>query len=105
MRILFSSTPGEGHVRPLLPLARALAGRGHEIAFATVASWAPRLEDEGFPVLPAGIEHAAARAHIDPDERSRIAPADLRLFLFPRLFGRGQAPAKTPQLLEHARAW
>jgi UDP:flavonoid glycosyltransferase YjiC (YdhE family) len=105
VRILFSSTPGEGHVRPLLPLARALAARGHEIAFSTTAGWAPRLVEEGFPVFPAGIEHAAARSHVDAAERSRVAPADLRLFLFPRIFGRGQATAKTPQLLEHARAW
>ena len=105
MRILFSSTPGEGHVRPLLPLARALSARGHEIAFATVADWAPRLEEEGFPVLPAGIGHRAARTYIDLAERSRVAPADLRLFLFPRIFGRGHAPAKTSQLLEHGRDW
>lgn len=105
MRILFSSTPGEGHVRPLLPLARALAAGGHEIAFSTTAGWAPRLAEEGFPVLPAGVEHAAARSHVDAAERSRVAPADLRLFLFPRIFGRGQAPAKTPELLGHAHDW
>ena len=105
MRILFSSTPGEGHVRPLLPLARALAVRGHEIAFSTTADWAPRLAEEGYPVFPAGIEHGAARAYVDAAERSRVAPADMRLFLFPRIFGRGQAPAKTAQLLEHARGW
>lgn len=92
-------------MRPLLPLARALAARGHEIAFATVAAWAPRLAEEGFPVLPAGIDHGAARTFVDPEERSRVAPADLRTFLFPRIFGRGQAPVKTPQLLEHAREW
>jgi UDP:flavonoid glycosyltransferase YjiC (YdhE family) len=105
VRILFSSTPGEGHVRPLLPLARALAARGHEVAFSTTAGWAPRLEEEGFPVLPAGVEHVAARTHVDAAQRSRVAPADLRVFLFPRIFGLGQAPAKTPQLLEHARSW
>jgi UDP:flavonoid glycosyltransferase YjiC (YdhE family) len=105
VRVLFSSTPGEGHVRPLLPLARALAARGHELAFATGAEWAPRLEEEGFPVFPAGIDVSAARAFVDPEEQRRVAPADVRLFLFPRIFGRGQAPAKVPPLLEHARAW
>jgi UDP:flavonoid glycosyltransferase YjiC (YdhE family) len=105
VRILFSSTPGEGHVRPLLPLARALARRGHEVSFATEERWAPRLEAEGFPVLPAGVDHTTARSVIDLMERSRVAPADMRLFVFPRIFGRGQAPAKTPQLLEHARSW
>ncbi|MGH3072461.1 MAG: glycosyltransferase [Gaiellaceae bacterium] len=105
MRVLFSATPGEGHVRPLLPVARALAARGHEVAFATGASWSGRLEDIGFPVLPSGIEVAEARAHIDREELQAVAPGDKRLYLFPRIFGRGMAPAKTPELLRHAREW
>ena len=68
MRVLFSSTPGEGHVRPLLPLARALRARAHEIAFATHAGWAPRLEEAGFPVLAAGLHHAEARRFLPLEE-------------------------------------
>ena len=47
MRVLFSTTPLDGHFRPLLPLARALRARGHEIAFATAASWHPRRRGRG----------------------------------------------------------
>jgi len=34
MRVLFTTTQGEGHVRPLVPYARALASLGHEVAVA-----------------------------------------------------------------------
>jgi UDP:flavonoid glycosyltransferase YjiC (YdhE family) len=105
VRLLFSTTPGEGHIRPLLPLARALAGRGHDVAFAAAGDGATRLEEAGFPVLHAGIDHGAARSFVDPEELRRVAPGDMRLFLFPRIFGRGHAPAKLPELLDHANAW
>lgn len=105
MRVLFSSTPGEGHVRPLLPLARALKSRGHEVAFATGAGWERRLGEYGYPVLPAGIDHDSARRFVQPEELRDVAPADMRLFLFPRVFGRAQAPAKLPDLLEHMTTW
>jgi UDP:flavonoid glycosyltransferase YjiC (YdhE family) len=105
VRILFSSTPGEGHVRPLLPLARALAERGHEVAFATTADWTPRLAAHGFPVLPAGVDHHRARAFLDVEEVRAVAAEDMRLFLFPRIFGSGHAPAKAPDLLARAREW
>ena len=35
MRVLFSCTATEGHVAPLVPLARAFAGLGHDVTFAT----------------------------------------------------------------------
>ena len=92
-------------MRPLLALARALNGRGHEVAFATAADWAPRLEQEGFDVLPAGIGNAEARATIPFDDLGRVPPQELRLFLFPRIFATGHAPAKLPDLLARAAEW
>src|SRR5262245_16135079 len=40
MRILFSAVPAHGHVLPMLPLARAALGAGHEVALLTHASMA-----------------------------------------------------------------
>ena len=48
VRLLFTSTPLDGHVRPLLPLAHALRSRGHEVAFVTHESWHGHIETEGF---------------------------------------------------------
>jgi UDP:flavonoid glycosyltransferase YjiC (YdhE family) len=72
MRILFSATPAFGHVLPLLPLARAFRGRGHQVGFATGAGMAPVVEPEGFALLPAGpmpdvlFAEVARRSGADP---------------------------------------
>lgn len=50
MKVLLTSTQGEGHVRPLVPYAQALARLGHEVAVA-----AP---DDAAAILgKAGLEH------------------------------------------------
>ena len=49
MRVLFSSTRGAGHLQPLLPYARALAARGHEVAVAAPIELSETLRDAGFP--------------------------------------------------------
>jgi UDP:flavonoid glycosyltransferase YjiC (YdhE family) len=108
MRVLFSTTPLDGHFRPLLPLATALRARGHEIAFATAASWHGHVEAEGFAALAAGVDHGAARAVRLDRERpavDRVMPLDRRLYVFSYLFAEGHAPAKLAGLLGAARTW
>ncbi len=51
MSILFSSTRGAGHLQPLLPYARALVARNHEVAVA-----AP--PEVGEALGSAGLRHA-----------------------------------------------
>lgn len=51
MRILFTFAGGTGHVRPLLPLARAAAGAGHTVAFAGPRRTLPAVEAAGFPAF------------------------------------------------------
>jgi len=108
MRVLFSTTPLDGHFRPLLPLARALRARGHELAFATAASWHPVVEAEGFEALTAGADHAAAR-HVRLDsewDAIQALPAlDRRQHVFSYLFAQGHAPLKLAPLLDAARVW
>jgi UDP:flavonoid glycosyltransferase YjiC (YdhE family) len=106
VRFLFSCIPGEGHFRPLLPLARALRARGHDVAFAVAEEWSPRVADEGFAALAAGIDNAAALA-FRPGRAELMAapPSERRSLLFPRIFGLGHAPAKLPDLLARAREW
>lgn len=57
MRILFASTPGAGHVGPLLPFARAARAAGHEVRLAAAGSAAQRA---GLPVL--ALREAPGRA-------------------------------------------
>ena len=48
MRILFTCSAALGHLHPLVPIARAAAQAGHDVAFATPGSFAPMVERSGF---------------------------------------------------------
>jgi UDP:flavonoid glycosyltransferase YjiC (YdhE family) len=54
MRFLFTTIPGSGHFHPLVPTARALQRRGHDVAFAASPTFAPAIEAAGFAAHPAG---------------------------------------------------
>jgi UDP:flavonoid glycosyltransferase YjiC (YdhE family) len=54
MRFLFTTIPGSGHFNPLVPTARALRRRGHDVAFAASPNFAPAIEAAGFEAFPAG---------------------------------------------------
>ncbi len=48
--------PALGHFHPMVPLARALEGAGHEVMFVTSASFAPWVERAGFKAVAAGTD-------------------------------------------------
>jgi UDP:flavonoid glycosyltransferase YjiC (YdhE family) len=52
MRVLFSSTRGAGHIQPLLPYARALRRRGHEVLVAGPADLGATLREAELPHAP-----------------------------------------------------
>ena len=107
MRVLFSCIPSEGHFSPLLPLARALAARGHDVAFAVAESWRFRAAEEGFESLAAGPDAKDVHHRFEPQRREIFAlpPEQRRPLQFSGLFGRMHAPEKLPQLLPAAREW
>lgn len=51
MRFLFTIQDAISHVNPMLPVARTLRRRGHEVIFATGQSVIPYIEDKGFVTL------------------------------------------------------
>jgi hypothetical protein len=57
MLILFVASPGLGHINPMLPLARAMKDRGHEVQWAVAAEFVGYLERMGFPAHAAGLGH------------------------------------------------
>ena len=54
MRILFTTTPGSGHFNPMIPLARAMTARGHQVTFASSPAWTPEVEAAGFRNIGCG---------------------------------------------------
>ncbi len=56
MRFLFTVQPLFGHFHSMVPLARALKDRGHDVAFATGKDFAPTLQHVGFQHFPCGLD-------------------------------------------------
>lgn len=66
MRVLVSTSPGVGHLLPMLPLARAARDRGHDVRIAAGAGLASIAANAGFPHLVAGPPSLAAVAREIP---------------------------------------
>lgn len=107
MRILFSTTPLDGHFRPMLPLARALRDRGHAVAVATDAGWHSHVTAEGLECLAAGVSHEAAWQRVT--DAFGDSPTDALEHqadeVFALLFGEGHANGKVHELAEAAVRW
>jgi UDP:flavonoid glycosyltransferase YjiC (YdhE family) len=54
MRVLITCQPALSHAAQLVPLAQALVARGHEVTFATSASYAARLREHGLETEAVG---------------------------------------------------
>ena len=107
MRVLFTSTPGWGHVHPMVPLAMAFLERGDDVLWATGSDSAARLEAEGITTAPVGMGEREAMAEFYRrfPEVHELPPPARSDFMFPRLFGTIRAAALLTDLAPVARAW
>lgn len=107
MRVLFSCNAADGHLLPLVPLARAFEERGDAVAVATAAGYADRAATLGFDVLPAGLDTSqlADRLASRSQQLERVPFEQRRAFMYSWRFAEVEAPAKVEALLAGARAW
>ena len=56
MRALLTVQPSVGHLHPLVPVARALSGAGHEVAVCSAPSFRPEVEAFGLTHIGAGLD-------------------------------------------------
>jgi UDP:flavonoid glycosyltransferase YjiC (YdhE family) len=104
VRVLFSTTAGAGHFGPMVPVAHACRAAGHAVAVAAPASFAASVADAGldhlpFPDVPAEVMGAvfARLPSVPREEANRIVITEV--------FGRLDAQAALPTLLEIIRDW
>jgi UDP:flavonoid glycosyltransferase YjiC (YdhE family) len=98
LRVLFTSTPGTGHLHPLVPLADACVRQGHEVRWAVASDGVDRVRSYGFDAIPAGMTI--------PDRSARFAASvDLsgidrssRPVFFKGFFADAAAPVMREQL-------
>lgn len=71
MRFLFTFCGGNGHFLPTLPLARALAARGHEVSYTCQEQLVRTVDAAGFRTTASG-----GRTLLDPADRRPLLPLD-----------------------------
>jgi MGT family glycosyltransferase len=81
-RILLATMPADGHVGPLIPVARVLAARGHDLTWYTGEGYRERVEATGARFLP--HVHAPDRdmAQMNEEFPERAALKGLAKFRF-----------------------
>jgi len=107
VKVLFTSSPALGHVHPMVPLAMALAGRGHDVRWALAAEACPRVEAAGFGTFPAGMsvaERGAVFSRLYGDAMS-LPPEQRPDFMFPAFFGQACPPKMLDDLLPVIENW
>lgn len=107
-RVLCTCLPGLGHFLPMVPLARALAGAGHDVAFATAEDFLPQIETMGFAAFPAGSslpQQLEEAARLFPEQHA-MPPSKERFYAFvPRMLAGAAAPARANDLVPIVREW
>ncbi|MFE5138572.1 glycosyltransferase [Streptomyces fagopyri] len=99
MRILFFSNPLIGHLLPQFPLARALRGQGHAVAFSTPEVMAPHLAPEDFELLLSGPSSQEVTGEV-----ARRTGADILFSATSQLVGEYFAGARVDLSLDDALA-
>lgn len=107
MRVLFTSTAGDGHLLPMLPLADAFAARGDEVAVAApenhrerIGRLGLRFERVGPTLAELEPELAAHRANIEHVPFTERRPAG-----FTSRFAEIEAPRRIQALRTLVDAW
>ena len=104
VRVLFSTTAGSGHFRPLVPFAQACVGAGHEVLVASPASFRGEVERAGFQHLPFADapedEWAAVRAKL-----GQVSPEEATAMVLGEVFAGMDARSALPGLLEGIEGW
>lgn len=98
--------PGYGHLHPLLPLARAAIGAGHDVLIVTSASMCPVVEATGLACVPAGLDWLLARERNAFPEMAEVPFGDEHFRLqLTRVFRDVSARRMVPDLLDVCRSW
>ncbi|MGZ4710463.1 MAG: glycosyltransferase [Acidimicrobiales bacterium] len=99
--MLVTSTPGTGHLYPLVPIAAGLVGAGHEIVWATATESCARVEGYGFVAVPAGMGGAERRRLFSERavDLAQLPVREQRLVILPIMFGEIAGPCMRDDLV------
>lgn len=100
MKVLMTSQPGQGHIGPLIPIAKELIARGCEVTIASGKSYREFVENQGVKFFAAGLDFDEARPAETLPEMLTIPRKKQARWLLDTIF-MGRAPrAMLPALLK-----
>jgi N-glycosyltransferase len=115
MRVLFTLTPGNGSLHPLVPLAHALLRAGHDVCFACASSFRQEVEKHGFPAHPVGLDFVFSRpdyfsmllaeAGVEMPDPAELAGHQRHAWVTNNLFIRAAAARALPDVCALAESW
>lgn len=107
MRVLFTTTAGLGHIHPTVPLAHAMAARGHDVLWAVPPDGLDAVQATGIPtaaVGTAGLLDVGAVVSRFPEIQA-LPPEQRPEVIFGKVFGATSAPVVLADLAPLARSW
>lgn len=105
--MLITSPSAWGHLQPMMPLARALKDRGHEVRWATGPDSCGWVTAQGVPAIAAGLEQRVLLAGLDdlPADVRALPRAAIPDVMFGRIFGGTAAAAMLQDLSPVVATW
>lgn len=100
MKVLFCIVPATGHLNPIVPLARAIEERGHDVRIGTARSFGAVVQAAGLNAVPIGLDHDGRNPSAAHPEFLTLSPLDQARLLL----GLMGAPI-ADDLVELARRW
>lgn len=107
MRVLVNTVGTRGHLFPLVPLARALQQRGHDLIVATAPELADDVRDANLDYVAVGPPEAQIEAALAPvlPALQRLPLSERRPYVFSCRFAELTAPRVLSDLLGVCQAW
>lgn len=105
LRVLLTTQPGTGHLNSMVPLARALTAAGHEVAFATGATFCSTVEAAGFRAIPAGLDFLQSAAASAFPELASLAGEKASVYWLKSVWLDAAPKRMLPDLLRVIRDW
>ena len=107
MKVMISTTPGRGHIHPVVPLARAFLDRGDEVRWVTGPEGCTSLERQGFSTTSVGLSERDGLAEVNRrfPEIATLPPAERPAMMFSKLFGAVRAPVALPGVVAAVEEW
>ncbi len=98
---MITSTPGAGHIYPLVSIAKALADAGNDLLWATASDSCALVERHGFTATPAGVNASERMDEFlaTTSDYLELTPRARRPVIFGGLFGRVAAPRMRDDLI------